>query len=313
LNPNNNANNQKEYEEPAYRETIKQLCKVAGCAAASQEEKDAVCDYILSSNKELCRLGAMQECCDNCPSGGKIHCDGSSGGATGNGGGGLAFLGGGQFLDTTVDERYSLGDMRGRISLNVASQIVDFLVWDETGTRQFYFDCATPQISFTAVSFAKITSTDLLLGGFDSSSRGELVRLAFDPLMGAVVSADSVLVSSDFATVGCMDSWPDKPKVAFLDHVLGRVFIFNHAQGTLQLVADTGTAPLIAEMNYLHVWRFPSISSRTSAGHLATAPRGYEIWATYYTEEHLANAVLVDRHVRMIDANGDGVFESILQ
>jgi hypothetical protein len=193
LNPNNSANNQKEYEEPAYRETIKQLCKVAGCAMATQEEKDAVCEYIKASNQELCRLGAEQECCADCPDQGKVHCEGSSGGATGGGGsggggggGGLRLLGGGPFLDTTYDEFYALGDVRGRISLNVGFQTLRFLLWDSTGTRDFTYDCTDPGITFTATTFTQIASTAVLLGGYDSTTgQGELVRLELSPSPGS--------------------------------------------------------------------------------------------------------------------------------
>jgi hypothetical protein len=36
-----------------------------------------------------------------------------------------------------------------------------------------------------------------------------------------------------------------------------------------------------------------------------------KIWATYCTEQHLNNGVLIGDSVRIIDANGDGTFETI--
>ncbi len=314
LNPNNAANSQKEYEVPAYKAAAKELCKVAGCAAASQAERDVACAAILDANKELCKYNEPQECCADCPNGGGpgptgggcIHCDYSS-----TPGPTL----GAKFLDQTHDEIYAaLLDVRGFISLDVLSQLVSFSLHDHNGKREFYFACYDPGLTFKATTFTQIGDTTILLGGFDSITEdGELVLMEFDPFVGQVVSSQSVLVSSAFVTVACMDKFPGAtPRVAFLDHVSDSVFVYNYTQGALQQVANSAAASLLAEMKYLSVWERRAVSPPGGGPVPIPIPRfGYEIWVTSVSEKYQDVGVLIGPHMSIIDADGNGTFETI--
>ncbi len=311
INPNNAANDEKEYEGPAYRDTIKELCKVAGCPAASQAEKDAVCDYILKSNKELCRLGLTQQCCSNCPNGGGpgptgggcIHCDYGGSPSPGTGV---------KFQDQTCDEFYFALGVQGSISLDVTAQRIYFKLYDSNGTRNFEFQCFDPGLTFVGTSFTSIGDTTLLVGGFDGVTfDGELVRVEFDPLAGQVTSSQSVLVNSGFVTAGSMDLFPgDTSRVAFLDHVGDSVFVYNFQQGTLLQVANLVTAPTLATMKYVSVRDRRAVLPPGPVPF--PVPRfGYEIWVTKVPKQHQSTGILLGSNLSIIDTDGNGTFETI--
>lgn len=309
----------KEYEDEATAYAIGEMCKVAGCDMATQEEKDAACSFIEDQNKQRCKAGLEQICCDDCMGGGKIHCEGDSGGAEeedDGGGGGAQRVGGSIFLDTTVDENYSNVDYRGRIELNVANRDITFTVWDVfDNTTTFVADLST-EADFWAVTFTRINEFELMVGGWDSNrGGGKLLRLGFDPYSGQVLYQTEELFSSSMTVASSLDKFPASARLAVGDHVGNAVFVYNYNTGVLTQVADVSDHPAMDSMNFVHVWKVPAFQLIQPGGPLlAPAIRRLEgrlIWFTRWLERHVDHATLMGDSVHIVDKTNDGTFETI--
>lgn len=289
------------YEKKALEFTIAQLCKVAGCEAASEEVKSAVCAYILDQNKELCAKGFAQVCCEACEGCAMVHCEG---------GGDAPFPG--AFVNTTTDRYYSHLDLRGHVSLHVGRQEIDFDLWDaDDQALAFAVDCADPQLAFTAVSFTQLDPFTLLVGGFDPLAlEGKLLRVVFDPFAGQVLHVGVELASPDLLVAASLDLLPSGRAVAVLDRVGDAVFVYEPATSRLTRVADAGDAPAIATADYVHAW--PIRHAPASAGPLQHLVRdGVLLWATAEPESDTSLGALLRPYARIVDEYGDGVFEWI--
>jgi hypothetical protein len=310
------GDSQKEYEDEATAYAIGEMCKVAGCAMATQEEKDGACAFIKDQNTQRCKAGLAQICCAPCLDGGKIHCDGSSGGAEGGGGGGQSPLTSGFFfLDTTDDEFYSNADFRGSIELNVTFQEITFQMWDVSDAVTSFIADLSTEPDFLAVTFTQISETELIVGGWNpTSGGGKLLHVDFDPYAGQVLSQTVELEAPAMVVASSMDKFPSGTKIAIGDHVGDAVYVYDYSSGVLTRVADASDSVAISSMNFVHVWSLPGVK-QPGGGFVRSAvflPRGGTlIWFTRWLERHVDHASLMGDSVHIIDRNNNGVFETI--
>ena len=324
----------KEWEDRATSYAIKEMCKIAECDDATQEEKDGACDFILTQNRQRCDLGLDQICCDACPDGGKIHCEGQSGGGQGAGDrGGQGSSGGGQedfigtqsiFLDTTTTEYYQFEVLRGSITLNVGFQEIAVQLRDLQHAKTYGTIDLTQTPDFLAVSFTALSGTELLVGGFDPVAGGaKLVRVDFNPYsLSQSATQTTMLHDTSMVVASSMDTFPTGPNVAISDHKGDAVYIYNRNTNSMTPVASSLDSPLMSSMNFVHVWTIPGAPLLPAApqgpGNLSAAsiiqgarPRGTLIWFTEWHEAGMGNGTLVAPNVRIIDRNGDGIYEEI--
>lgn len=310
-NPNNAATSTAGYEAPAYQATVGELCKVAGCANASQEDKDAACEVIKSQNLALCNMGKPQVPCPSCEDDGMVHCETpleeeeeeeeSSQ----------------IYSDSFASEYYSYSDLRGSILLTIPGTSLEFDIRDSVGVHhEFSIDCSSVQGAeyLKPICFTRISPTAVLVGGQDSlSGYGMMLRVEFDPFAGEIVDAAVELLSSELVVVSCLDKFPyGEYKVALLDHIGDAVFVYAYERAQLVKVADLADSPLISTAQYVHVWPVETVTAPTMPPTPVPYPEaGTLIWATEDHERYAGNGILFKGGARIIDADNDGVFETV--
>jgi hypothetical protein len=96
-----------------------------------------------------------------------------------------------------------------------------------------------------------------------------------------------------------LDLFPDGQRVAILDHVSDRLFVYRDDTQRIEEIIEARGVRGLASARYVHVKPIEGPS------------QGTLIWATEVDEEGLALATRMGRSTRILDRDGDGVFESV--
>jgi hypothetical protein len=86
------------------------------------------------------------------------------------------------------------------------------------------------------------------------------------------------------------------------------VFVYDLGSGRIRRLADAGDVPDLAAAEYVHVWPYPGERREPAQ---PGRGEGLLIWATSVREQDLDLGRLIGPSVRIVDRDGDGVFESI--
>jgi hypothetical protein len=188
----------------------------------------------------------------------------------------------------------------GRIELDVEAQVVHFTLREGGGESRFALAVRQALSGFRAVTFTQIDPGELVLGGYDPARRtSKLIRVHFTA-SGQLTTEPIDWQGPKFAVASSLGLFPDRSRVAILDHVSNRVFVYEFATKAMCEVVDANRGDGLANARHVHVK--PIGGSR---------PGSLVIWATDADENGLVLATRMGASVRMLDQDGDGRFETI--
>ncbi len=308
-NPPANPATHGDYEAPAYTYAAEQLCKVAGCDAASDAEKKAACEGVKASNKELCKFCKPQVECEACEDS-EVTCKPKEKEEVEPKRTSASFAAATPVSVETPfgpdDTQLYTGDgWAGTISLRAVTDVITFAIYDQDTSFDLEFDLdSLPALTFDAQAFVQLAGDRLMIVGRDEATgEGEVVELVYDVPTAAVMSVNTVYQGAGF--VGARDA----TAFDFVPGVSG-VFILDAAHSlsvylpwasTLVPLATTATAPGLANASYVSVRPID----------LPGVP-GFVAMTSDTVDTHLNNGTLVSGITTLIDVNLDGIIDLVL-